>query len=170
LAKARPLTLEAIAAYPLVTYDPTFAGRTSIDRAFAARHLSPEIALTALDSDVIKSYVSLGLGVGVISSRAFRKGKDEGLKALDFGAGPRAHLELQAEVVLAEELGEHLAAEGAHRVGLVRARVVLEEDGSERLRRGPADDARAGGRVVHAAIGAAGDDLPRARDGARCVA
>jgi len=85
LAKVKPLTLEAIAAYPLVTYDPTFAGRTSIDRTFAARDLQPEIALTALDSDVIKSYVSLGLGVGIISSRAFRAGKDEGLKALDCG-------------------------------------------------------------------------------------
>ena len=83
LAKAKPLTLEAIAAYPLVTYDPTFAGRTAVDRAFAARGLSPEIALTALDSDVIKSYVTLGLGVGIISSRAFRKSSDEGLKALD---------------------------------------------------------------------------------------
>jgi LysR family cys regulon transcriptional activator len=85
LAKVKPLTLEAIAAYPLVTYDPTFAGRTAIDRTFAARELTPEIALTALDSDVIKSYVSLGLGVGIISSRAFRKGKDEGLVALDCG-------------------------------------------------------------------------------------
>jgi len=83
LARAKPLTLEAIARYPLVTYDPTFAGRTAIDKAFAARDLHPEVALTALDSDVIKSYVSLGLGVGIISSRAFRKGKDEGLKALD---------------------------------------------------------------------------------------
>jgi LysR family cys regulon transcriptional activator len=83
LTRVKPLTLEAIAAYPIVTYDSTFAGRTSVDRAFAARGLSPEIALTALDSDVIKSYVSLGLGVGIISSRAFRKGKDEGLVALD---------------------------------------------------------------------------------------
>ena len=83
LAKVKPLTLEAIAQYPLVTYDSTFAGRTSLDRTFAARNLAPEIALTALDSDVIKSYVSLGLGVGIISSRAFRRGKDEGLKALD---------------------------------------------------------------------------------------
>ncbi len=83
LAKVKPLTLEAIAAYPIVTYDPTFAGRTAIDRTFAARHLAPEIVLTALDSDVIKSYVSLGLGVGIISSRAFRRGKDEGLQALD---------------------------------------------------------------------------------------
>jgi len=83
LAKVKPLTLEAIAAYPLVTYDSTFAGRTAIDRTFAARDLQPEIVLTALDSDVIKSYVSLGLGVGIISARAFRKGHDEGLKALD---------------------------------------------------------------------------------------
>lgn len=85
LARARPLTLEAIAAYPLVTYDTTFAGRNAIDRAFAARGLAPEVALTALDSDVIKSYVGLGLGVGIISARAFRKGKEEGLAALDCG-------------------------------------------------------------------------------------
>lgn len=83
LAKVRPLTLEAIASYPLVTYDPTFAGRTALDRAFAARGLEPEVALSALDSDVIKSYVALGLGVGIISSRAFRPGKEEGLVALD---------------------------------------------------------------------------------------
>jgi LysR family cys regulon transcriptional activator len=83
LSNARPLTLEAIAAYPIVTYDPTFAGRNAIDRAFQARGLQPEIALSALDSDVIKSYVSLGLGVGIISSRAYREGKEEGLAALD---------------------------------------------------------------------------------------
>jgi LysR family cys regulon transcriptional activator len=83
LIRVRPLTLEAIAAHPLVTYDPTFAGRTSLDRTFSARHLAPDIVLTALDSDVIKSYVSLGLGVGIISSRAFRKDHDKGLVALD---------------------------------------------------------------------------------------
>lgn len=83
LGSARPLTLEAIAAHPLVTYDPTFAGRNAIDRAFHARGLQPEIALSALDSDVIKSYVSLGLGVGIISSRAYREGKEDGLVALD---------------------------------------------------------------------------------------
>ncbi|HEX3098190.1 MAG TPA: CysB family HTH-type transcriptional regulator [Usitatibacter sp.] len=83
LEGAKPLTLEAIAAHPLVTYDSTFAGRTALDKAFASRGLHPEIALTALDSDVIKSYVALGLGVGIISSRAFRKGKEDGLVALD---------------------------------------------------------------------------------------
>ena len=83
LAKVKPLTLEAIARHPVVTYDTSFAGRNAIDRTFAARNLSPEVVLTALDSDVIKSYVALGLGVGIISSRAFRRGKDEGLRALD---------------------------------------------------------------------------------------
>src|SRR5258706_15673915 len=73
--------------------------------------------------------------------------------------GPIAHLELKPEVVLAEELGEHLAAEGADREDLVLLRVVLEEDRGERLRRGARDHARAGRRIIDAAIGAAGDDL-----------
>jgi len=83
LEAVKPLTLEAIASYPLVTYDPSFAGRTALDRAFAARGLHPDVVLTALDSDVIKSYVSLDLGIGIISSRAFRSGKEDGLVALD---------------------------------------------------------------------------------------
>lgn len=103
LGDARPLTLEAIAAYPIVTYDPTFAGRNAIDRAFHARGLRPEIALSALDSDVIKSYVSLGLGVGIISSRAYREGKEEGLAALDCG-----HLLPEQTTRLAYKRGSYL--------------------------------------------------------------
>lgn len=83
LAKAKSLTLEAIARFPIVTYDTSFTGRTAIDRAFAQRGLEPEIALTALDSDVIKSYASLGLGVGIVSSMAVSHAKDEGLAARD---------------------------------------------------------------------------------------
>ncbi len=83
LAKVKPLTLEAIAAQPIVTYDATFAGRTSLDHTFAARGLHPDIVLTALDSDVIKSYVALGLGVGIISAKAFRAAKDDELQALN---------------------------------------------------------------------------------------
>ena len=82
LARAEPLTLEAIAAHPLVTYDPTFAGRSAIDAAFARRGLQPDVVLTALESDVIKSYVALGLGVGIISSVAFGPAKDRGLRLL----------------------------------------------------------------------------------------
>ncbi len=83
LAKAKPVTLEAIARFPIVTYDPSFTGRTAIDRAFAQRGLKPDFALTALDSDVIKSYVALGLGVGIVSSMATERAKEEGLVALD---------------------------------------------------------------------------------------
>lgn len=85
LRRAKPLTLEAIAKHPIVTYDPTFAGRSGIDAAFERRGIVPDIVLTALDSDVIKSYVALGLGVGIISSVAFDPAKDRGLALLDAG-------------------------------------------------------------------------------------
>lgn len=83
LAKARPLTLESVARYPLVTYDATFSGRTALDRAFAQRGLKPEIALTALDSDVIMAYAGLGLGVGIVSSMAVANAKSDGLVVVD---------------------------------------------------------------------------------------
>lgn len=83
LTRMKPLTLEAIAKYPIVTYDPTFAGRSAIDGAFARRGLAPDVVMTALDSDVIKSYVALGLGVGLISSRAYERGRDKGLALLE---------------------------------------------------------------------------------------
>lgn len=85
LAGGAALTLEAIARYPVVTYDVSFTGRTAIDKAFARRGIRPDIALTALDSDVIKSYVSLGLGVGIISSMAAERASEEGLAAIDAG-------------------------------------------------------------------------------------
>lgn len=70
LAKKETLTLEQIAKEPLITYHPSFTGRTKIDAAFAAKQLSPRIALEAIDSDVIKTYVRLGLGVGLAAEMA----------------------------------------------------------------------------------------------------
>ena len=64
------LTLADIAAEPLVTYHPSFSGRTRIDQAFAAARLEPRIALEAIDADVIKTYVRLGLGVGIVAEMA----------------------------------------------------------------------------------------------------
>lgn len=122
LAASKPLTLEAIARYPLVTYDPTFAGRNAIDRAFAARGLAPEVALSALDSDVIKSYVGLGLGVGIISSRAFREGKDEGLVALDC-----MHLFPAQTTRLAYRRGAYLRGYVAEFIGLFAPNVRPED-------------------------------------------
>ena len=85
LLKARPLTLEAIARFPVVTYDFAFAGRSAINKAFEKRGLEPNIVLTALDSDVIKTYVELGLGVGIMATMGFDAKRDRGLQALDAG-------------------------------------------------------------------------------------
>ncbi|MFT4192078.1 MAG: CysB family HTH-type transcriptional regulator [Comamonas sp.] len=64
------LTLEDIAQEPIITYHPSFTGRTRIDQAFAAKELQPRIALEAIDSDVIKTYVRLGLGLGIVAEMA----------------------------------------------------------------------------------------------------
>nr|WP_315204741.1 CysB family HTH-type transcriptional regulator [uncultured Albidiferax sp.] len=72
LAKKERLTLEDIAQEPIITYHPSFTGRTKIDQAFAARKLVPRIALEAIDSDVIKTYVRLGLGIGIVAEMAVR--------------------------------------------------------------------------------------------------
>ena len=72
LAAKDRVTLEDLAAEPLITYHPSFTGRTRIDAAFAARKLQPRIALEAIDSDVIKTYVRLGLGVGIVAEMAVR--------------------------------------------------------------------------------------------------
>ncbi|NDC08021.1 MAG: CysB family HTH-type transcriptional regulator [Oxalobacteraceae bacterium] len=70
LLKAKSVTLELLAEHPLITYDIGFTGRSHIDEAFSAQGLAPDIVLTAMDSDVIQQYVSLGLGVGIVASMA----------------------------------------------------------------------------------------------------
>ena len=77
-AKSR-ITLEDLAAEPIITYHPSFTGRTRIDKAFAAKHLTPRIALEAIDSDVIKTYVRLGMGVGIVAEMAVRDSTDDDL-------------------------------------------------------------------------------------------
>ncbi|MCA3253037.1 MAG: CysB family HTH-type transcriptional regulator [Betaproteobacteria bacterium] len=75
--------LQRLAAFPLVTYEPGYTGRGHIDEAFARAGLDVHIVLQAMDADVIKTYVELGLGVGVIASVAFDEARDSGLVALD---------------------------------------------------------------------------------------
>ena len=75
------ITLEDLAAEPIITYHPSFTGRTRIDKAFAAKNLTPRIALEAIDSDVIKTYVRLGLGVGIVAEMAVKDGLDNDLVA-----------------------------------------------------------------------------------------
>lgn len=83
LAAKLPLSLAELARWPLITYDTAFTGRSRINRAFERLGVQPNIALTALDADVIKTYVSLGLGLGIISALAYDAQRDAGLVALD---------------------------------------------------------------------------------------
>jgi LysR family transcriptional regulator, cys regulon transcriptional activator len=83
LLKAGKLKLEDIAKYPIITYDFAFTGRSRINNAFAQRNLSPNVVLTAIDADVIKTYVELGLGVGIVAMMAYDPRRDSGLRALD---------------------------------------------------------------------------------------
>ncbi|HZW24649.1 MAG TPA: CysB family HTH-type transcriptional regulator [Gallionella sp.] len=82
LEQVQPLTLAAIAEYPIVTYHEGLTGRARIDQSFADAGIVPDVAMSALDADVIKTYVELGLGIGIIASMAFNPAKDSDLRLL----------------------------------------------------------------------------------------
>lgn len=82
LTKEKPLTLAAIAEWPLITYDDGLTGRRRIDEAFEAAGLTPDISITALDADVIKAYAELEMGVGIIASVAYDREYDRKLVKL----------------------------------------------------------------------------------------
>ncbi|MCI0749301.1 MAG: HTH-type transcriptional regulator CysB [Nevskiales bacterium] len=81
--KKMPLTLRDVAAHPIVTYTFGFTGRSKLDQAFAAQGLKPEVVLTAVDADVIKTYVRLGLGIGIVAHMAYDPRLDKDLVALN---------------------------------------------------------------------------------------
>jgi LysR family cys regulon transcriptional activator len=83
LLKLEKLTLEALAQYPIITYDFAFTGRSKINQAFDAKKLIPNVVLTAIDADVIKTYVELGLGVGILAQMAFEPKRDRHLRSID---------------------------------------------------------------------------------------
>lgn len=88
LAAVERPSLEQLAAEPLVTYQGSFTGRARVDAAFAHRRLKPNVVLEALDSDVIKTYVRLGLGVGILAEMAVR----DDPAGSDLVARPAGHL------------------------------------------------------------------------------
>lgn len=83
LVNDTPLTLEKMTHYPLITYDFAFTGGSLVSRTFAEHGLVPNVVLTAIDADVIKTYVSLGLGIGLLANMAFDKERDSSLVAID---------------------------------------------------------------------------------------
>lgn len=78
-----PLTLQRLAAHPLITYEQGITGRGAIDEAFRREGLAMQLVLTAMDADVIKAYVELGMGVGIAAAIAFDEQRDAALRALD---------------------------------------------------------------------------------------
>lgn len=85
LLAEKKLTLEKIAQYPIITYDFAFSGRGKINAAFEARKITPNIVLTAIDADVIKTYVELGLGIGIVAHMAYIPERDRHIRMLEAG-------------------------------------------------------------------------------------
>ena len=83
LSSIKEITLQNIASYPMITYDYAFTGSTIVSKVFKEANISPNIMLTAIDADVIKTYVELNLGVGLIAEMAYDKNKDSALEIRD---------------------------------------------------------------------------------------
>lgn len=83
LLSSPTLTLQKISNYPLITYDFAFTGSSLVSRVFEKEGLHPNVVLTAIDADVIKTYVSLGLGIGLLANMAYDKERDANLAMLD---------------------------------------------------------------------------------------
>ena len=83
LLAAGPLTLEKIAAYPLITYDFAFTPNSPIQRAFDAAGIQPNVVLTAIAADVIKAYVEMGMGIGILAKMAFDPARDHGIRLIN---------------------------------------------------------------------------------------
>lgn len=83
LAQTKRLTLKQLSEHPIITYTFGFTGRSKLDQAFAAHGLRPEVVLTAVDADVIKTYVRAGLGIGIVADMAWDAVNDLDLVRLD---------------------------------------------------------------------------------------
>jgi LysR family cys regulon transcriptional activator len=85
LLDGQPLTVERLARFPIVTYEAGFTGRSHIDAAFERRDLKPDIVISAMDADVVKTYVALGMGVGIVAGFAYDEERDRDLGAIEAG-------------------------------------------------------------------------------------
>jgi LysR family cys regulon transcriptional activator len=83
LLDAGTVSLAGLASYPVITYEKGYTGRAHIDAAFAAAGLEPDVVLTAMDADIIKTYVELGMGVGIVAAVAVDPERDEHLRVID---------------------------------------------------------------------------------------
>ncbi len=121
LLAEKKLTLESIAQHPVITYDFAFAGRSKINAAFESHKLAPNIVLTAIDADVIKTYVELGLGVGILAKMAFIPERDKHLRMLD-----AAHLFQPSTTRVAIRRNEYLRGYTYHFIELFAPHLTRE--------------------------------------------
>ena len=132
ILEEQPLTLERVAAYPIVTYDATFAGRSAIDKAFAERGLKPDVVLSAVDSDVIKTYVELGLGIGIMAQMAYDPTRDPALgvvNAAHLFEPSTTYLALRKDAYLREYLYDFIEIFAPHISRLTVDTALAAEDG-----------------------------------------
>lgn len=132
ILEERSLTLERVAAYPIVTYDATFAGRSAIDKAFAEQGLKPDVVLSAVDSDVIKTYVELGLGVGIMAQMAYDPTRDPALgvvNAAHLFEPSTTYLALRKDTYLREYLYGFIEIFAPHISRLTVDAALAAEDG-----------------------------------------
>ncbi|HEX4927575.1 MAG TPA: HTH-type transcriptional regulator CysB [Burkholderiales bacterium] len=133
LLKAGPLTLEKLAAYPIVTYDFAFANRSLVEKAFESRGLQANVVLTALDSDVIKTYVELGLGIGILAKMAFDPARDRKLRAIDAShlfESSTTRLGVKRKAYLRRYAYDFIELFAPHLPRTVVQRAVMGEEGS----------------------------------------
>ena len=83
LLRSKRISLEEISEFPIITYDFAFTGRSKINQAFEEKGLKPDVILTAIDADVIKTYVELELGIGIVAMMAYDPARDTKIRALD---------------------------------------------------------------------------------------
>ena len=144
LERVKELTLDAIADWPILTYNENFTGRRNIDLTFAKAGLAPDIILSAMDTDVLKTYVELGLGIGIIASMTFDPKRDTKLRLLD-----AAHLFPTNTSLIAVRKGSYLRSYAYRFIELcspalpeqtVRAAALSEQSKSDATGRRPAID------------------------------
>jgi LysR family cys regulon transcriptional activator len=114
LLNEKRLTLKKLAQYPIITYDFAFTGRNKINQAFSEAGIEPNIALTAIDADVIKTYVELGMGVGIVAQMAFIQDRDRHLRMIDAG-----HLFQPSTTRIAIRQNQYLRGFGYHFIELL---------------------------------------------------
>lgn len=121
LLAEKKLTLEKVSQYPIITYDFAFSGRGKINDAFEARQITPNIVLTAIDADVIKTYVEIGLGIGILARMAFIPERDKHLRMID-----AAHLFQPSTTRVAVRRNEYLRGYAYHFIELFAPHLTRE--------------------------------------------